>query len=76
MKSIRNSFYSNLTFDNLLYSYNKTKVGKSYVLEVLDFNYNLEINIINLINKIKIINNEINIFFILENKNDELEKIL
>ena len=49
MKSIRNSFYSNLTFDNLLYSYNKTKVGKSYVLEVLDFNYNLEINIINLI---------------------------
>ena len=35
-----------------------------------------EINIINLINKIKIINNEINIFFILENKNDELEKIL
>lgn len=35
-----------------------------------------EINIINLINKIKIINNEINIFFVLENKNDELEKIL
>ena len=35
-----------------------------------------EINIINLINKIKIINNEMNIFFILENKNDELEKIL
>ena len=35
-----------------------------------------EINIINLINKIKIINNEINIFFILENKNDEVEKIL
>lgn len=35
-----------------------------------------EINIINLINKIKIINNEINIYFILENKNDKLEKIL
>ena len=35
-----------------------------------------EINIINLINKIKIINNEINIFFILENKNEEFEKLL
>ena len=35
-----------------------------------------EINIINLINKIKIINNEINIFFILENKNEELENLL
>ena len=35
-----------------------------------------EINIINLINKIKIINNEINIFCILENKNDVLENLL
>ena len=35
-----------------------------------------EINIIDLINKIKIINNKINIFFILENKNEELEILL
>ncbi len=35
-----------------------------------------EIDLINLIKNIKIINNEIIIFFILENKNDELEKIL
>lgn len=35
-----------------------------------------EINIIDLIKKIKIINNEINIFFILENKNLELENLL
>ena len=35
-----------------------------------------EINIINLIKKIKEINNQINIFFILENKNDELENLL
>lgn len=52
MKSIRNSFYSNLTFSNLLYSYNKTMVGKSYVLEVLSFEYNLEVNLINLISSI------------------------
>ena len=60
---------------------------KEGILEFLEKNNNVdililyeklsgEINIINLINKIKIINNEINIFFILENKNDELEKIL
>lgn len=59
MKSIRNSFYSNLTFFNLLYSYNKTKVGKSYVLEVLCFEYNLEINLINLLNSIATFNYKI-----------------
>lgn len=35
-----------------------------------------EINIIKLIKKIKTINNEINIFFVLDNKNEKLEKIL
>ena len=35
-----------------------------------------EINIINLIKKIKIINSEINIFFILEDKNEDLENLL
>lgn len=35
-----------------------------------------EINIIDLINKIKIINNKINIFCILENKNEVLENLL
>ena len=37
---------------------------------------NGEINLINLIKNIKKINNEINIFFILENKNPELENLL
>ena len=37
---------------------------------------NGEINLINLIKDIKKINNEINIFFILENKNPELENLL
>ena len=37
---------------------------------------NGEINIINLIKKIKIINNKINIFIILENKNEKIEKEL
>ncbi len=59
MKSIRNSFYSNLTFFNLLYSYNKTKVGKSYVFEVLFFEYNLEINLVNLLNSIATFNYKI-----------------
>ena len=60
---------------------------KEGILEFLEKNNNVdililyeklsgEINIINLIEKIKIINNEINIFFILENKKDEIEKIL
>lgn len=35
-----------------------------------------EINLINLIKNIKKINNEINIFFILENRNEELENLL
>ena len=60
---------------------------KEGILEFLEKNNNVdililyeklsgEINIINLINKIKIINNEINIIFILENKNEEFEKLL
>ena len=60
---------------------------KEGILEFLEKNNNVdililyeklsgEINIINLIEKIKIINNEINIFFILENKNEEFEKLL
>lgn len=59
MKSIRDSFYKNLTFSTLLYSYNKTKVGKSYVFEVLFFEYNLEINLVNLLNSIATFNYKI-----------------
>ncbi len=58
---------------------------KEGVIEFLEKNNNIdililyeklsgEINIINLIEKIKMINNEINIFFILENRNEEMEK--
>ena len=57
------------------------------ILEFLEKNKNIdililyeklygEINLINLIKNIKKINNEINIFFILENKNEELERLL
>lgn len=60
---------------------------KEGILEFLEKNKNIdililyekligEINIIDLIKKIKIINNEINIFFIFENKNGELENLL
>lgn len=60
---------------------------KEGILEFLEENKNIdililyeklsgEINIIELTKKIKIINEKINIFFILENKNEEKEKIL
>lgn len=60
---------------------------KEGILEFLEENKNIdililyeklsgEINIIELIKKIKIINEKINLFFILENKNEEKEKIL
>ena len=60
---------------------------KEGILEFLEENKNIdililyeklsgEINIIELIKKIKIINKKINLFFILENKNEEKEKIL
>ena len=60
---------------------------KEGILEYLEKNKNIdililyeklsgEINIIELIKKIKIINEKINLFFILENKNEEKEKIL
>lgn len=70
--------------------FNLYKIDIQYreaILEILkkDNNFNLiiiyekltgEISFEELINKIKIINNEIKIIFLLENKNDELEKIL
>lgn len=60
---------------------------KEGILEFLEENKNIdililyeklsgEINIIELIKKIKIINEKINLFFILENKNEEKEKML
>ena len=60
---------------------------KEGILEFLEKNNNVdililyeklsgEINIINLINKIKIINNEINIFFIFNCKNLELYRLI
>ena len=57
---------------------------KEGVIEFLEKNNNIDILIlyeklsgeINLIEKIKMINNEINIFFILENRNEEMEKFL
>lgn len=52
MKSIRNSFYKNLTFDNLLRAYKLSIIGKSCKEEVLVFSLDLEINLINLISDI------------------------
>ena len=60
---------------------------KEGILEYLEINKNIdiiilyeklegEINLIDLIKKIKLINNEICIYFIFANKNEELEKLL
>ena len=65
----------------------KDFVYKEGILEYLEINKNIdiiilyeklpgEINFINLIKKIKLINNEICIYCILESKNEELEKLL
>lgn len=50
--------------------------NKEVDILILYENLSGEINTINLIKNIKEINNKINIFFILENKNDELENLL
>lgn len=60
MKSIKNSFYKNLTFIKLLNAYNKTKKGKTYTNEVLEFFLNYEVNLINLKSKIAMFQYKIN----------------
>ena len=50
MKTIKNSFYQNLTFDNLLKAYYLSKKGKENKKECLLFSLDLEVNLINLLN--------------------------
>src|SRR5574344_1265465 len=52
MKTIKNSFYKELTFNNLLDAYLRAKKGKGDRLEILLFSFDLEVNIINLMNSI------------------------
>ena len=52
-KKIKNVFYRNLTFEKFVEAHQRAKKNKMYKNEVLNFDLNLECNIINLINSIK-----------------------
>lgn len=52
-KKIKNSFYKNLTFEKMLQAHQRAKKHKTYKNDVINFEMNLENNIINIINQLK-----------------------
>jgi hypothetical protein len=52
-KKIKNCFYKNLTFEKMYEAHLRARKHKVYKDEVIKFEFNLENNLINLINKIK-----------------------
>ncbi len=52
-KKIKNVFYKNLTFKKFVEAHNRAKKNKTYKNEVMQFDLNLESNIISLITQIK-----------------------
>lgn len=52
-KTIKNCFYQNLTFDKMLSAHMRARKHKTYKNEVIKFEFNLENNLINLMNNIK-----------------------
>jgi len=52
-KTLKNCFYKNLTFQKLLEAHDRAKKHKMYKSEIIQFELNLENNLINLINNIK-----------------------
>lgn len=52
-KKIRNCFYKNLTFDKLLQAHLRARKHKTYKSELINFEINLENNLINLKHKIE-----------------------
>ena len=53
-KTIKNSYYDKLTFDNLMSAYNRASKNKGNRKDLLKFNVDLETNIANLLNELKI----------------------
>jgi RNA-directed DNA polymerase len=51
--TIKNCFINNLTFDKMIEAHERAKKGKMSRYEVLNFEFNLECNIVNLIERIK-----------------------
>lgn len=52
-KKIKNCFYNNLTFNKMYEAHLRARKHKAYKAEVIKFEFNLENNLINLINNIK-----------------------
>lgn len=52
-KTIKKCFYKNLTFEKLMEAHKRAKKHKVYKKEVIEFEFNLENNLINLMNNIK-----------------------
>ena len=52
-KNIKNIFYKNLTFEKLMQAHKRAKKHKTYKNELIQFEFNLENNIINLMNQLK-----------------------
>ena len=52
-KKIKNAFYKNLTFQKLMQAHYRAKQHKSYKAEVIKYEFNLENNIVNLLNNLK-----------------------
>ncbi len=52
-KTLKNCFYSKLTFEKMLQAHNRAKLHKSNKDEIIKFEFNLENNLINLVNSIR-----------------------
>lgn len=52
-KKIKNCFYKSLTFDKLIAAHKRARKHKAYKNEIIEFEFNLENNITNLLNNIK-----------------------
>ena len=51
-KKIRNVFYKELTFEKLLSAHYRARQHKAYKAEVIKFEFNLENNLINILNSL------------------------
>lgn len=52
-KKIKNGFYENLTFEKIVQAHQRARKNKKYKNEVIKYEFNLENNLINLINQLK-----------------------
>lgn len=52
-KKIKNEFYQKLTFEKILQAHYRARKHKTYKNEVIKFEFNLENNLINLMNHLR-----------------------